>query len=120
MCMRCVVLVGVLYRARRFHVLLLPDSALSDERLPMRWRVYAELQRQGAGATWVPIHQDRLATLFGRQRDSIYRALRQLERGGYIQRRGRHIAGQRGVLHEARLNLSDGMSVTYTVTSRHA
>ena len=103
-CLPCLLNVQLLHNARGHRVILLPDRALADPHMPTRWRVYGELQKDGASTTWIVPGIATIAGTLGRQRDSVYRAIRQLETAGYLQRRIRRVAGKRGgVVHEVRL-----------------
>lgn len=73
---------------------LLPENAVHDRTIPLRWRVYIELQRRGAAADYTPIDAADLAALFERSRATIYRVLQQLLAQKYVERQ--HYSGAHG------------------------
>ena len=103
-CLSCLVTVQLHQQARWFRVILLPNRMLDDERLhvPLTVRLFAQLQRMGAGNTWISANRQQLADHFRVGVASIYRATAQLEAGRYLQRRVRHTG--HGAKHEVRLH----------------
>lgn len=85
---------------------LIPETAVHDASIPLRWRVYIELQRRGAAAGFTPIDAAELAVLFERSRATIYRVLQQLLAARYVERE--HYSGDRGGRHwRYRITTSD-------------
>lgn len=73
---------------------LIPEDAVTDHSIPLRWRVFIELQRRGAAADYTPIDAADLAVQFDRSRATIYRALHQLLTAKYLERTS--YSGQHG------------------------
>lgn len=82
-CLPCLLNMQLLYNARGHRVILIPDRMLADGSMPIRLRVFAELQREGASAQWITPNVAEIADRLDRRRDSVYRAMRRLVRDGY-------------------------------------
>lgn len=108
-CLPCLLNVQLFQSAGRHRVILLPDRILDDETMPIRWRLFGYLQREGAGAMWIELRATQLAAKLCRQPRTIYRVLAQLERDGYLIRRTRKMPHQRpGLVRELRLSMGGG------------
>lgn len=92
-CLPCTIRVQFYDHARSYGVIALPLSAFADPSMPLRWRVYGELQRRGAGSMWIEPRPAQLALALGRHRRSIVRAITQLAAGGYLTRSPRRRNG---------------------------
>ena len=103
-CLPCSLGVQFDAAARSYHVILLPERAFADAGMPIRWRVYAELQRAGANVRWQVPSPAAIARALDRDRRTIARAISQLAADGYLLRRP---ARQRGAVtvYEVRLTM---------------
>lgn len=106
-CLACSLAVQFDGNARRFGVILFPERVLADASLPLRWRVYGELQRAGGAVRWIEPHPAQLASLLDRERRAVSRAITQLVAAGYLLRRPRRQHPRRGAVtvYEVRVTM---------------
>lgn len=106
-CLPCTIRVQFYDHARSFAVIALPLRALPD--LPLRWRVYGELQHAGAGAQWITYSPAAIAARLDRDRRTVSRAITQLAAGGFVERRPQR---KRGAITVYEVRLSMGRPAT--------
>lgn len=108
-CLPCSLAVQFDAAARSYRVILLPERAFADPSMPIRWRVYAELQRLGANVRWQVPRPAQIARVLDRDRRTVARAITRLAADGYLLRRP---ARQRGAITVYEVRLMMGSRAT--------